>query len=153
MVLGALALTMTGCAPKSPPTVQPSSHRHVHIAPHGGTPVVLGKEAYHLECVRAPDTGILTVYLLDGEMENFVRSGDTSLTLDATIKGKEETLVLHAVANPATGETVGDTSQFEVQAEWLKTTASFAAILRKITVRNSTFENVAFSFPGGNDRE
>ena len=152
IVFSALALTLTGCRPQKTSSEQPSAHGHEHVAPHGGTPVVLGTEAYHLEFVREAKVGKLTVFLLDGEMENFVRSTETSVAIDATVNGRNEPLILRAVANAATGETLGDTSQFEAQAEWLKTAATFDATLRKITVRGSTFENVVFNFPGGNEK-
>ena len=47
--------------------------------PHGGTPVVLGNEAYHLELVVDAASGTLQVYVLDGEMENFVRVSAPSI--------------------------------------------------------------------------
>jgi hypothetical protein len=46
-------------------------------------------------------------------MENFVRSPAPSIEIAATVGGTERILVLSAVANPMTGETVGDTSLFE----------------------------------------
>ena len=49
------------------------AHKHEHRAPHGGTAVVLGNEAFHLEFVRDAATGTLTCYVLDAHMENFVR--------------------------------------------------------------------------------
>lgn len=113
--------------------------------------MVLGAETYHLELVREPEAGKLTAYLLDGEMENFIRSSETSFTVDAVVNGKTNTLVFQAIANSATGETVGDTAQFEAQAAWLKTAANFDATLRQLTVRGRRFENVAFKFPRGND--
>jgi hypothetical protein len=61
--------------------------------------------------------------------------------------------MLAAVANPATGETVGDTSLFEGQADWLKTAREFDATLKTITVRGTTFAEVKFNFPKGNDKD
>lgn len=127
--------------------------KHEHKAPHGGTPVVLGQEAYHLELVREGETGKLSAYVLDGEMENFIRSAVPSIEVVATIGGKKETLTLAAVANPATGEKVGDTSLFETRADWLKTTAVFDGVLTTITIRGTTFAAVAFNFPKGNDKD
>ena len=97
--------------------------KHEHKAPHAGTAVVLGQEAYHLyfELVRDAIEGKLTAYVLDGEMENFIRVKAPAFEIVAVVDGAKRPLALNAVANTATGETVGDTAQFEAQAEWLKT--------------------------------
>jgi hypothetical protein len=121
--------------------------------PHGGTPVVLGKEAYHIELVRDANAGKIDAYLLDGEMEDFVRTAVASFDVVATVDGKQKTLVFRAMPNPATGETVGDTSCFEARADWITTTPAFDAVLARIEVRGTSFENVAFNFPRGNDTD
>lgn len=130
-----------------------AAHKHEHTPPHGGTPVVLGQEAYHLELVRDASVGKLTLYVMDGELENFVRIAAQSLEIVATVSGKSSPLVFQAIANPTTGEKMGDTAQFEATADWLKTTASFDATLTEIEVRGTTFTAVAFNFPKGNDKD
>ena len=61
---------------------------------------------------------------------------------------------MRAVADPATGETVGDTALFETQADWLKTVKDFDGTLKKtITIRGTTFADVKFNFPKGNDKD
>ena len=143
-----------GCARQSPePAAAPAARRHEHRPPHGGTPVVLGDESYHVELVRDAATGRLQAYVFDGELENFIRSPLPALTIDARINGADQTLVLAAVANPATGETVGDTALFEGAADWLRTTDRFDATLRTITIRGTTFTDVKFNFPLGNDQD
>ena len=149
-LLIALALT-AGCSKAPAPPGQP--HKHEHHPPHGGTPVVLGDEAYHLELVRDPAAGTLQAYVLDGEMENFVRSAMPSFEITASVGGVRRSLVLGAVANPATGETVGDTSLFQGQADWLRSTPEFEGTIGSVTVRGTTFANVAFNFPKGNDTD
>jgi hypothetical protein len=122
---------------------------HVDQPPHGGTPVALG-EAYNLELVRDPSTGLLQAYVLDDEMEEFVRSSAPSVEIDAKVAGTAKVVILKAVPNTATGETVGDTSQFQGQADWLKGTAPFDGAVVSITVRGTLFSGVRFSFPKGN---
>jgi hypothetical protein len=126
-------------------------HAHAHEAPHGGSAVVLGDEAFHLEFVRDAATGTLTVYVLDGEMEQFVRVPALEFEVVAIVDGRPEPLVFRAVANRVTGETAGDTAQFEAQAEWLKTAESFDATLTSLTVRGVMFEAVPFEFPQGHE--
>lgn len=159
MICSALALAAAfatgGCAKKTPPAVasEAPAAKHEHHPPHGGTPVVLGEEAAHVELVLDAGSGRLQAYVLDGELENFIRVAEPSLTIVATVDGAERALVLAAVASPASGETVGDTSLFETQADWLKTTPRFAAKLASITVRGVVYRDVVFGFPEGNDHD
>ncbi|HEY4990141.1 MAG TPA: hypothetical protein VII09_10060, partial [Opitutaceae bacterium] len=74
-----------GCSKTPVDSVAP--HAHHHHAPHGGTPVELGDEAYHLELVLDEATGTLQAYVLDAEMEDFVRSPDRTLEVTATAAG------------------------------------------------------------------
>ncbi len=147
-----LLVTSCGKAP-APAAAPPTPPKHEHIPPHGGTPVVLGNEVYHVELVRNADAGILQAYIFDGELENFVRSAVPALEIDATVGGQVRPLKLHPVPNPATGETLGDTSLYETQADWLKTTGDFDGVLKSITVRGTTFTDVKFNFPKGNDKD
>ena len=150
-----VASDLCGCS-KPDETTTPKSeavHKHEHHPPHGGTPVVLGDEEYHVELVLDAAAGKLQAFVLDGEMENFVRVPAESIEIDAQVSGREEKLNLHAVPNTATGEKVGDTSLFETQADWLKTTPTFDATLKEITVRGKTYSNVKFNFPKGNDED
>jgi hypothetical protein len=125
--------------------------KHAHTAPHGGTLVEIGDHAYNVELLRDAATGKLTAWFLDGHAENFVRLKAPSIEIVATVAGAKQTLVLAAVANPATNEKVGDTSQFEVTADWLKTTATFDAVIPAVTIKDTPFTAIAFNFPkGGN---
>jgi hypothetical protein len=130
-----------------------SGDAHEHIAPHGGTVVVLGNEQFHLEFVRDAAAGTLTAYVLDAHLENFVRLPAPGFQVVALPTSNPRPLEFHAVASPATGETVGDTAQFEARAEWLRTTTEFDALLTSITVRGTTFSAVKFNFPQGNESE
>ena len=149
-----LLLAASACSKKeSPAAANAPVAKHEHHPPHGGTPVVLGDEIYHLELVRDAEAGRLSAYILDGEMENFIRSTAPSFEIVATVGGARRPLVLQAIANPATGETVGNTSLFEATADWLKTTPSFDAVLTTLDIRGTTFSAVPFNFPKGNDKD
>ena len=115
---------------------------HTHRAPHGGTLVEVGEHAYNLELVRDATAGKLTAYVLDGHAENFIRIAAPSFELVAITGGEKKPLTLRAVANTATGETVGNTSQFEAQADWLKNTAEFPGSVTLIDIRGTQFQNV-----------
>ncbi|MGO8929964.1 MAG: hypothetical protein ACLQU3_24105 [Limisphaerales bacterium] len=126
-------------------------HRHEHKPPHGGAPVELGQEEYHVEFVLDAPEGKLQAFVMDGELENFVRIDAPSVEITAQVSGQQEQLRLHPVANNATGEKVGDTSLFEARADWLKATSTFDAVLKEITVHGKSYTNILFNFPKGND--
>lgn len=160
--LAALAVVCTlalgllpACSQKkeTPATIKPNKHEHHHHPPHGGTAVVLGDEAFHLELVLDQAAGKLSAYVLDGELENFIRISQAAIEIEATVAGAKQVLVLTPVANAATGELVGDTSLFETKAEWLKTVREFDASVVAVTVRGITFREVKFNFPKGNDKD
>lgn len=149
-ILPLLAAGLLGCGRPHDHAAH-GGHGHSHVAPHGGTAVVLGNEAFHLEVLQEPEAGALNVWVLDAHMERFVRVAAPSLEMRVNRNGAAETLTLPAVANPATGETVGDTSQFQTKAEWLRTPAEFTALIPRLEIRGQTFTNVAFPFPKGNE--
>lgn len=119
---------------------------HVHTAPHGGTLVEIGEHVYNLELVRDNAAGKLTAYVLDGHAENFVRIKAPTIELIAMPDGTYTPVALKAVANPSTGETVGDTCQFEAQADWLKTAGDFSGIFT-VEIRGTKFAHVEYHLP------
>jgi len=147
-----LGLVLAGCGKQAAPKTG-AVQKHQHVPPHHGTPVVLGNEEYHVELVLEPATGKCDAYVLDGELENFIRVQQPSFEVLALPKGRKEILTFKAVANNSTGETVGDTSQFETQADWLKTEKEFDAVLINLGVRGNTYQDVKFNFPKGNDTD
>ena len=138
-----LCLAVAGCAKHTPQ----SGGGHTHTAPHGGTLVELGEHAYNLELVRDAAEGKLTAYVLDGHAENFIRIPAPGFELIANVGGDKKPLTMRAVANNITGEAFGNTSQFEAQADWLKTTAEFSGTISSVEIRGSKFSNVTFRFP------
>jgi len=126
---------------------------HEHTAPHGGTLVVLGEEFAHVEFVLEETTGKLTAYVLDGEAENPVRLTEKTIELKINRLNSEQTMALQlqAVPNVLTGETEGDTSQFEGQLDALVGTTEFQAEIASIAVKGQTFTDVDFKFPEGNE--
>jgi hypothetical protein len=153
IVCAGLLSVSAACSKKAPvenagPTTG-HDHRHQHAAPHGGALVELGEEQFHLECVRDPEADTLTVYVLDAHAENFVRITARSIALSVRADGAKRTLELNAIANAATGETVGDTSAFAATADWIGKTDTFEAVIPSIEIRGTTFEAVTFPFPQG----
>jgi hypothetical protein len=138
----ALGLLIAGCGKKDAHD-HASPGGHVHTAPHGGALVELGEHAYNLEAVRDAAAGKLTIYVLDGHAENFIRVKTPSFEASVTVAGEKRSLTFKAVANSATGETVGDTSQFDATADWLKTTSAFDVVIPSLDIRGTAYSNVA----------
>jgi len=150
--LAMIATLFAGCSKtETAPPAKEAAHHHEHKPPHGGAPVELGEEEYHVEFVRDAAAGKLQAFVMDGELEFFVRIAAPSLEVAAQVAGKEETLAFQPIANNATGESVGNTSLFEAQADWLKTATNFDAVLKESTVRTKTYTNIWFNFPKGSD--
>jgi hypothetical protein len=150
-----LACALAGCGKKS--TSSPMTGRstaHAHAAPHGGTLVEVGDHQFNLELMLDPAAGKLTVWLLDAHATNFVRSAQPVLVLSVPAAGGPRTLTLLPVANPATGETVGDTSQFEAAADWLVGANRLAGEFHRIDFRGAVFTGLKFeAAPPGADHD
>ncbi|MDE0187056.1 MAG: hypothetical protein OXP71_16565 [Candidatus Poribacteria bacterium] len=156
MSILAIAVVQSGCEKKGTHDgkQKPDAHHH-HTAPHGGALVVLGKEFAHLEFVLEESTGKLTGYVLDSEAEKPVRltQNTIELKLNRLKSGQSITLQLKAAANVLTGETEGDTSQYEGQSDVLKGMTEFHAQIASIAVKGQHFTKVDFDFPEGNEGE
>ena len=146
LALAAAAFFAAGCSKSHDHNKKSSGDGHVHVAPHGGTLIELGEHAYNVELLRDRAAGKLTAWVLDGHAENFVRLKLPSFQLIAMPGGQYTPLTMQAVANPAAGETIGDTSQFEVQADWLKTAGGFSGIFT-VEIKGTKFEQVAYRLP------
>jgi hypothetical protein len=151
-----LAALVAGCGPSSdhghdhgPSHGHSHDHGHQHSPPHGGTPVVLGNEAYHIEFVHDREAGRMHAYILDGHMERFVRVPAESFEVAARHADSEEILVFRPANNPATGEKPGDASQFTAESEWLKEERQFEGLLKSLTIRGREYATVTFRFPKG----
>lgn len=128
-------------------------HGHHHAAPHGGTLVVFGNEAAHLELVLDNKSGTLTGYVLNNEADSAVRikQPEIRLVLDSgDLKTTTMPISLKAVENPLTGEKKGDTSQFEVTNDKLKKLKKFNVTVELIEIKGAKFEKVRSPFPEGN---
>ena len=124
---------------------------HEHHPPHHGTLVVLGEEFSHVELLLDSDTGQLTAFILDGEAENPVRISQSSLVIKSKDNGKLVSLRLKPVANALTGETVGDTSEYQGTFAKLKGLDHFEGFISAIKSRGESFKDVRFLYPEGNE--
>jgi len=123
-------------------------HEHVHVAPHGGTLVVLQQEVLNAELLLDATTGTLTLWVLDGECENPVRVKQLEVELTVTVGGTAHAVRLDAVGDALTGETPGDTSEFVAQSDVLRGASDFEGSIRSLTVGSRAFQSVGFRYAG-----
>jgi hypothetical protein len=165
----AAALVQSGCQPSSTetkapavtaaskPAPSPSAEAakkdggHEHSAPHGGALIELGEEFAHVEIVLDAATGRLTAYALDGEAEKSVRVKQSEIEI--AVKNPSVTIRLGGVANALTGETADDTSEFSGQSDRLKGATDFNGVIQTISIKGKQFNDVAFNFPKGAEKE
>ena len=113
---------------------------------------MLGDHVGHLEMLLDPEAGKLSVYALDGHAEHPVRLTAESLPVTLRLPDDSElAVVLEAVENPLSGETVGDTSHFEVEDEALQGLSTFHVMLPAFEFRGMTMEALHVPFPEGNE--
>ena len=138
-----LGLLLIGCSrPPGSPTPTATQHHH-HAAPHGESLIEVGEELAHLELLWKPDSGRLTLYVIDGECEQAIRLKQAQLEMVQA----GQTYRLRAVANPLTGETVGDSSQFEGDLPGLRGQTRWNAKLKELKIAGQTFSDVSVEFP------
>jgi hypothetical protein len=145
LLLSLLILPLTCCDERGSGGGDASS-LHIHVAPHGGTLVELGDHLGNVEFVLQSSAGMLTAYFLDAHAEQPVRLQQPTLTLQIEGQGVTPaiTLTLQAVASSLTGETVGDTSQFQASHDALAARTHLQGVIEKVEYRGRTFTQVPF---------
>lgn len=123
--------------------------QHVFTAPHGGTLVAIGSEFAHVELVHDADTGELTVYLLGGEAKRGLRLVQETIEIDLLADSKRDTIVLRAVANPLTGESAGDSSEFRGRSDLLRGLTTFDGVIRRLEIKGAPVSELTFNVPLG----
>ncbi|MBX3747164.1 MAG: hypothetical protein KF833_17800 [Verrucomicrobiae bacterium] len=147
LLFAALALLIgPGCG-ESHHHHHPSGGGHRHASPRGGVAVELGDHQFHLDVLHDREAGVLGVWVMDAHAEHFVRVPWANLDLTVQAGSEVHALSLVPVANDATGETAGNTSQFRAEAEWLKGLERFTATVPAIEIRGQRFSDVRFEYP------
>ena len=156
-LLTVAVMCMIGCGKSaSNPTLAEHSHDHAahghhHEPPHGGTVIRLGDESFHMEWVKDLEAWIMRCFIMDGHLEKFIRI--TQASFDVSVHpadGPKLQWTFHAAGNRATGEQVGDTSEFNAQLSALPDKNTFEGNILAVHVSGQQFDNVAFKYPEGN---
>ena len=136
-----------GCSVDGPASSHGSPH--VHQAPRGGVLLELGPHGsgHNLELLENSG-GKLEVYVLDAHAENHVRISQPFLELSLVdANGSASPLVLQAIGDAATGETVGNTSLFRSEPSITDLLPLRGEIL-SIAIGSKTYTAQAFEFSG-----
>jgi hypothetical protein len=126
-----------------------AGHAGDHGPPHGGTPVNIADDKFHLELVLDSSAGKMQAYVLDGHLEGYVPVSETTFAIVASVGAKAESLAFQRAPDAASGKVPEKSSLFEAQAEWVKTAKEFEGRIPTITLAGKTFTNISFSFPKG----
>jgi len=90
----------------------------------------------------------LQIFVWDAHVDNLVRIEQQNIDLlIPEDNGTQKTIVCAAVADAATGETVGDTSLF-ASSETMADQLPLKGVIPSIKVIGKTYENVPFEFTG-----
>lgn len=101
----------------APPAAKAEAHEHAEVGPHKGPLVELGEEEYHAEFVLDEKMHTVSVYLLDGEVKNYVAIPAKEIAITLKHDGKVETFKLKAV--PQKTDPKGMSSLFSLKDEEL----------------------------------
>ena len=119
---------------------------HVHEPLLGGQLMALGEHGsgYNLELL-IDEKNRFSVYILDAHAENFVRIQQESLQVHLSDENKTS-LTLGAVADSATGETIGNTSHFQT-TESIDHLLPLEASIKLIEIGSKQYSAIEFFFP------
>jgi hypothetical protein len=119
---------------------------HVHEPLLGGQLMALGEHGsgYNLELL-IDENNRFSVYILDAHAENFVRIEQESLQVNLSDENKAS-ITLHAVADSATGETVGNTSHFQSKGT-VEKFLPLNGIIEMIEIGSKQYSEIEFFFP------
>ena len=120
-------------------------HAHVHTAKDGGVLVEIGDHFANFEVLLLEADRTATIYTLDAHADYNSRVPDPSLTLEIALEGGPVLVELPGIANPLTGETVGDTSEFSASLteEQFRAVADGKATVKTVTIKGATFTDLA----------
>jgi hypothetical protein len=146
-------MMLAGCGDSMPPAATSAAHSHdddhLHSPPHGGTPVQLGDEVYHLELVPDPPANQMLAYLYDGHFHDMVMVAETNFAIQARFNDRVETLSFNRLPDPATGKLPEKSALFAAKVGWLTNVVSFDGMLPSVEFGGRSFTNVTFPFPKG----
>lgn len=129
-----------------PLTEAEDTARHDHQPLRGGRLVEIGEHVAQVEIVHDAAAGTLNAYVMDGHASHPVRLPAKSLRLRLEVAGEEFVFDLKPVADALTGETVGDTSRFEIRADLLERIRGFSGVIDELEVFDRVYKEIPFTY-------
>ncbi len=145
LIIFTFCLSLIGCSDHA----HEHGSLHVHQPLRGGVLYELGKHGsgHNLELVTN-GKGQLELFVLDAHAENYVRISQKQIDLEIiNSNGPVTVLPLHAIADSATGETVGNTSLFR-SISGITDLLPLSATLTSLKIGSSQYEKVSIEFSG-----
>ena len=103
---------------------------------------------YNLE-VLIDESDHLSIYILDAHAEGFVRISQPTLEVLITDDNESKVLKLDAVADSATGETVGNTSHFRSSSS-VQANTPFDGKIKSLIIGSREYNHTKISYSGTN---
>jgi hypothetical protein len=104
----------------------------------------VGNVLAQLELHLDPTEGTLTVYVVDAEVLDYVRTTQQELVVIVfPEEGEQFELTLGHVASDLSGETVGDSAKYQVKDTRLAGSSYVNGMVQAITVQGATFKGVS----------
>lgn len=123
-----------------------NTETHADTPPHGGLVLELGNHTAHAEILLVPDTGEMTVHILDADGQPGKRIAQPSVLVDVETSGR--TVRLDLEADPLEGEKAGDASRFTGRSEDLLRVGDAQITLRWILVDGQVFSDTVAQWGG-----
>ena len=145
----ALIILWTGCSEHvHDENCQSNEGYHVHSPLMGGELIAVGEHGsgYNLEII-IDELDRLSIYILDAHAEGFVRISQPTLVVLINENNQSMVLKLDAVADSATGETVGDTSHFR-SSNSIQATTPFEGNIKSLAIGSRKYNQTKISYPG-----
>ena len=142
-----ISLSVVGCTEhQHDESCESHGGLHVHEPLLGGQLMALGEHGsgYNLELL-IDEKNRLSVYILDAHAENFIRIEQGSLQVDLS-DGNKTSVILDAVADSATGETVGNTSHFQSKGT-VENLLPLKGLIQMIEIGSKQYSAIEFFFP------
>lgn len=126
-------------------------HGHHHTAHHGGVLVCIGMHKAHLELVHEPESGNLTVYVLDDQGENYYFLDLHDLPLQ--IKRQEENtwtdITLPAIEDNTIGSRSGRSCIFKNMVPELVAQDRFQVRIPDLEFFGNLYPSFVVTYPDG----
>ena len=146
IILSSIVLTCTWGCSEDRKKGGNSGDGHVHQAMRGGILMELGPHGsgHNLELLLN-NKGEFEIFILDAHAENYVRIEQS--TIELNLADNNRTITLNAIPDPATGETVGNSSLFRT-SQSVENLLPIKAEMVNVAIGSSNYLNTPLSFSG-----